>query len=29
AVPLTTGLASLLVSRLPPVAIPDGHGHHH
>jgi uncharacterized membrane protein len=29
AVPLTTGLASLLVSRLPPQALGDGHAHHH
>lgn len=29
AVPLTTGLASLLVSRLPTAVIPDGHAHHH
>lgn len=29
AVPLTTGLASVLVSRVPAEAVPDGHGHHH
>jgi uncharacterized membrane protein len=29
AVPLTTGLASALVSRLPAAAVPDGHGHQH
>jgi uncharacterized membrane protein len=29
AVPLTTGLASLLVSRVPAGLLPDGHGHHH
>jgi uncharacterized membrane protein len=29
AVPLTTGLASLLVSRLPIEAVPDAHSHHH
>jgi uncharacterized membrane protein len=29
AVPLTTGLAALLVSRLPAQLMPDGHGHHH
>jgi uncharacterized membrane protein len=29
AVPLTTGLASMLVSHLPAHAVPDGHGHHH
>jgi uncharacterized membrane protein len=29
AVPLTTGLASLLVSRLPPQALGHGHAHHH
>ena len=29
AVPLTTGLASLLVARIPAGAVPDGHAHHH
>ncbi len=29
AVPLTTGLASLLVSRLPAELVPEAHGHHH
>jgi uncharacterized membrane protein len=29
AVPLTTGLAALLVARVPPAAIGEGHGHHH
>jgi uncharacterized membrane protein len=29
AVPLTTGLASALISRLPPAVVPDAHGHHH
>jgi uncharacterized membrane protein len=29
AVPLTTGLASLLVARIPAAAVPDGHAHHH
>jgi uncharacterized membrane protein len=32
AVPLTTGLAALLISRVPPqdlVTTGDGHGHHH
>jgi uncharacterized membrane protein len=29
AVPLTTGLASLLVARIPVADVPDGHGHHH
>jgi uncharacterized membrane protein len=29
AVPLTTGLASLLVARVPAQALPDGHAHHH
>jgi uncharacterized membrane protein len=29
AVPLTTGLAALLVSRVPAELVPDGHHHHH
>jgi uncharacterized membrane protein len=29
AVPLTTGLAAVLVSRLPAELMPDDHGHHH
>lgn len=29
AVPLTTALASLLVARIPPAALPAGDGHHH
>ncbi len=29
AVPVTTGLAAVLLARLPVEAIPDGHGHHH
>jgi uncharacterized membrane protein len=29
AVPLTTGLASVLVSRLPSAALPDAHSHSH
>jgi uncharacterized membrane protein len=29
AVPLTTGLAAMLVSRVPVELVPDGHGHHH
>jgi uncharacterized membrane protein len=29
AVPLTTGLASVLVARVPVEAVPHGHGHHH
>jgi uncharacterized membrane protein len=29
AVPVTTGLASMLVSRVPAGLLPDGHGHHH
>jgi len=29
AVPLTTGLAALLVARIPVDAVPEGHGHHH
>jgi uncharacterized membrane protein len=29
AVPLTTGLASLLVARVPVDAVPHGHAHHH
>jgi uncharacterized membrane protein len=29
AVPLTTGLAAVLVSRLPAQLMPDDHGHHH
>jgi uncharacterized membrane protein len=29
AVPITTGLAALLLSRIPASALPDPHGHHH
>jgi uncharacterized membrane protein len=29
AVPVTTGLAAMLLSRLPADALPDTHGHHH
>jgi uncharacterized membrane protein len=29
AIPVTTGLASLLLSRLPIAALPEGHHHHH
>jgi uncharacterized membrane protein len=29
AVPVTTGLAALLLSRIPADALPDAHGHHH
>lgn len=29
AVPVSTGLASVLLARLPVEALPDGHGHHH
>ena len=29
AVPITTGLASMLVSRLPLDVLPDSHHHHH
>lgn len=29
AVPLTTGLAALLIARISPDALPDGHGHSH
>ena len=29
AVPLTTGLAALLVARVPPASLPDAHGHAH
>jgi uncharacterized membrane protein len=29
AVPVCTGLAATLLVRLPPDALPDGHGHHH
>lgn len=28
AIPVTTGLASLLLSRLPVEALPEGHHHH-
>jgi uncharacterized membrane protein len=29
AVPITTGLAAVLLSRIPADALPDAHGHHH
>ena len=29
AVPLTTGLASIFIGRLPPALLPAGHHHHH
>ena len=29
AIPVTTGLASMLLSRLPAEALPEGHHHHH